>query len=314
MDTANLFIFLASILILVYAGGIMVRSLIWTGRYLRLSEYAVSFILAAFATSLPELFVGINAAFGGTPTLSFGNLIGANVLNVTLVIGVAIYLARGFVSERTVTKEDAQIAFGLIMFPVFLFLDGMVSRLDGLLLVFLFGGYVIYLIQQDRREIVVNQMDLKEYRFSNFMKKIAGFSAGTALLLASSYFVVSTGINFAKHFSLPLFFTGILIAIGTTLPEVIFSVRSVTLKHGAMSFGNAVGSIVVNISLILGIVAIIHPIAVTVPARALIGSLFTAGLLSLIYMLYAAQVKIGRPFGVFLIMLAFIFILIEAVL
>ena len=181
MDIVNLFIFLASILILVYAGGVMIRSLIWMGRYLRLSEYTVSFILAAFATSLPELFVGINAAWSGTPTLSFGNLIGANVLNITLVLGIAIYLARGFTSDRTITKKDAQIAFGLIMFPVFLFLDGTVSRLDGLLLVFLFGGYVIYLIQQEHREIVVNQMGFDEYRFSNFMKKIAAFTAGTAL-------------------------------------------------------------------------------------------------------------------------------------
>lgn len=144
MFPLNAFLFFLSLAVLFLAGGIMVRALTWMGRYLKLSEYVFSFILVAFATSLPELFVGINSAMQGVANISLGNLVGANVLNVTLVIGVSILLAKGLTIDRVITKQDIQMIFSMILFPAFLMLDGILSRLDGALLLFLFGGYVIY--------------------------------------------------------------------------------------------------------------------------------------------------------------------------
>lgn len=227
MFQSNAFLFFAAILALFFAGGIMVRAPTWMGRYLRLSEYVLSFILAAFATSLPELFVGINSAVQGASNISLGNLVGANVLNVTFVIGVSTLLAKGLTVNRVITKQDVQMIFMMVLFPAFLALDGVLNRLDGALLIFLFGGYAIYLVNREHAVVPVNVMLPDEFRFAKFLKKLGIFTLGTVLLLTSSWFMVSSGIAFARAFSLPLYFTGILIAVGTTLPETVFGVRSV---------------------------------------------------------------------------------------
>lgn len=309
MFQSNVFLFFAAILALFFAGGIMVRALTWMGRYLRISEYVLSFILAAFATSLPELFVGINSAVQGASNISLGNLVGANVLNVTFVIGVSTLLAKGLTVDRVITKQDVQMIFMMVLFPAFLALDGVLNRLDGALLIFLFGCYAIYLVNQEHAVVPVNAMLPDEFRFAKFLKKLGIFTLGTALLLASSWFVVSSGIAFARAFSLPLYFTGILIAIGTTLPETVFGVRSVFLRHGAMTLGNAFGSVVVNTSLILGLVSVISPITISAPNKVLAGILLTAGLVVVINIAAFLNGKLGRLLGIFLLIIAAFFIL-----
>lgn len=309
MPQLNAFLFFSSLIILFLAGGIMVRALTWMGQYLKLSEYILSFILVAFATSLPELFVGINSAVKNVPNISLGNLVGANVLNVTLVIGISILFAKGLVVDRVVTKQDVQMIFGMILFPAFLMLDGVLSRPDGALLLFLFGGYVIYLTNQEHAAVPVNATLSDEFRFRNFLKKLGIFALGAVLLLASSGFVVSRGIAFAEARTLPLYFIGILVAIGTTLPETIFGVRSVFLRHGAMSLGNAFGSMVVNTSLILGLVSVIRPITINAQGKALLGILLAAGLVVVINLAALINGRLGRMLGILLLIIAALFVL-----
>lgn len=303
----------------------MVRSLTRMGQYLHMSEYALSFVLAAFATSLPEFFIGITSAWRGVPTLSLGNIVGASFLNVTAVLGVVTLFAGRLESGRTVRKEDIQLTLGMILFPVLLMLDGEVSRLDGFLLLFFFSGYLMYLFDQEHMTPIVNNINnnmgviqdapdavLKaERNFEKFIRTLGVFLAGAFFLAVSAWFVVEQGSVFGHEFGIPLFFIGILAAFGTTLPEAVFGVRSVMLRHGPMVSGNALGSIIVNTSLVLGVVAMISPLAIERPMRAVFGLLLTAAIVILVELVWFLQGSLGRFFGAFLLGAAVAFVAIE---
>lgn len=305
-----------SLFVLFYSGGVMVRSITLMGRYLKISEFTLSFVFAAFATSLPEFFIGINAALNNTAILSIGNIIGANFLNATMVLGAAIVAAGRLNFNRVVKKEDFQMTFGLLLLPVLLMLDRVLSRYDGLVLLFFFGGYLVYLLNQERESRKINgETEISEApTLKIFMISLAKFALAASLLLISSRFVVSESVEISRAFSFPLFFVGILIAIGTTLPETIFGLKSVALGHKSMAFGNALGSIIVNISLILGAVAAISPITIRIPSRIFFGLFSAIFIILLIQIIRLIKGYLPRAFGVLLLTFAVLFIAIEAFL
>src|SRR3989344_528560 len=248
MTILNLLLFILSLIVLFYSGRLLVSSLTVLGRYMQFSEYAVAFILVAFATSLPELFVGINSALNEASLLSLGNLTGANFLNISLVLGVAIIFSRGLDTSKTIEKEDLIFALGIMVTPIFMVLDSVISRMDGLILLTLFTCYIVYLIKTEHKKYILNEIGSEDVVSINPLKYFFIFLAGMVLLLASTYFVVSYSVDAAVYLALPLFVVGILVAFGTTLPEVVFSFESASLKHGHMSLGNVFGSVVVNIA------------------------------------------------------------------
>lgn len=303
-----------ALLALFYSGGVMVRSLTLMGRFLQISEYMLSFVLVAFATSLPEFFIGFSSAINNTPLLSVGNVVGANVLNATMVLGAAVIVAGKLDFNQVIKKEDIQVTLGLLLLPVLLLLDGSLSRYDGLILLFLFGGYLVYLFNQERETPAVDGIGQEKPTLSAFMKSLGKFILAALALLISSQIAVSKSVVLSQAFSLPLFFIGIIVAIGTTLPETIFGIKSVFLGHKSMAFGNALGSIIVNLSLILGMVAAIRPIEVAEPSRIFLGLFLTASLVVLIQLIRLMKGYISRPFGFFLLFVAIAFIIIELML
>lgn len=314
MIALDLGIIFFALLALFYSGGVMVRSLTLIGRFLQMSEYMLSFVLVAFATSLPEFFIGLSSAINNTALLSVGNIIGANVLNATMVLGVAVIFAGKLDFARVIKKEDIQVTLGLLLLPVLLLIDGFLSRYDGLILLFLFGGYLVYLFNQERKKPVVDGVGEEKPTLNEFMKSLGKFSIAAFVLLISSHIIVSKSVVLSQAFSLPLFFIGVIVAIGTTLPETIFGIKSVFLGHKSMALGNALGSIIVNLSLILGMVAVIRPVAIVEPSRVFLGLFLTASLVVLIQLFRLIKGYIGRPFGFFLLFVAAVFIFVEAML
>lgn len=314
MIVLDLSIIFFALLALFYSGGIMVRSLTLMGRFLQISEYMLSFVLVAFATSLPEFFIGLSSAINNSPLLSVGNIVGANVLNATMVLGAAVIVAVKLDFNQVIKKEDIQVTLGLLLLPVLLLLDGYLSRNDGFILLFFFGGYLVYLFNQERETPAVDGLGTEKPTLSEFMKNLGKFALAALALLISSHLAVSKSVVLSQAFSLPLFFIGIIVAIGTTLPETIFGIKSVLLGHKSMAFGNALGSIIVNLSLILGMVAAIRPIEITEPSRVFFGLLLAASLVTLIQLIRLTKGYISRPFGFFLLFIAIAFIIIELVL
>ena len=314
MEVLDFIFFVLLLGILFYSGGLLVRSLTVLGRYMQLSEYVVSFILVAFATSLPEFFVGINSALSGASLLSLGNIVGANMLNISLVLGLAIIFAKGLDTSKTIEKEDMVFGFVIMVAPVLMAFDGIISRIDGLVLLTGFIFYIIYLLKTEHKKSVFNEIRPSDAMRINPLKHFFLFLIAAALLLASSSFVVSYAVELASYWALPLFVVGILVSFGTTLPEVVFSFKSVSLEHGSMSLGNVFGSIVVNISLILGLAALINPIIIENLPRTIIGLSLTA-MMAVIIQIYSFKNSRLKPWlGFALVFMALAFVVVEALI
>ena len=153
MLIVSLIAFLISCLILVVSGSYLVKLLIKISSYLKLSEFIVAFILMAFSTSIPELFVGISSAMKGNPALSLGNVIGANILDLTIIIGIAALLGRGIRVKNPFIKKDSLMILLIASVPVVLMAVGKnLSRIDGMILVAIFIIYITHLFRE-RREL-----------------------------------------------------------------------------------------------------------------------------------------------------------------
>jgi len=255
----NLFIFTLGAIALAYSSAFLVNSLVRISRKLRFSEFLVGFVLMAVATSLPELLIGVIAAVEGDPLLSLGNVVGSNIADLSIVIGIPILLAGGLVFQSTLRKEELLYMNLAAIAPLILLLDGNLTRLEGVALLFFFVFYMYDLIFHSKayhRVIEDQKVEGRSFGFELFL-----FALGSAVLMAAAAVVVGAGESLALAVGIPTILVGvIMIALGTSLPELVFSISSIRHGHTDLSFGNIIGSVVTNATLILGITAVIHPI------------------------------------------------------
>lgn len=271
-------IFILSCLVLVRAGAWVVRSLTRIAQFLGWREFVVASILMAFTTSLPEIFIGLTSAIHQTPELSVGNIIGSNIIILTLVVGIAAIVANGLKLEGKILQRSAIYATFIAFLPLILIVDGGLSRFDGVILLFGLLFYFYRLFSQEERFTKKFSDHFKRdwVNFKGFVKDLGVFLTAVVVLLLSAEGIVYSATGLANQFDLPLIILGIfLVAFGTSIPEIVFGVRSIIMGHNEMIVGDALGSIVVNSSLVLGLVAFISPFELSVPSVYLTGVVFT---------------------------------------
>ncbi|MBS3127123.1 hypothetical protein J4228_03080 [Candidatus Woesearchaeota archaeon] len=309
MILITLALFLISCTVLVVSGGYLVKLIIRIASYLKLSEFTVAFIIMAFFTSIPELFVGISSALRGNPALSLANVIGSNIVDVTLIIGIAALLGRGIKIKNQFIKKDSLLMFLIALVPLALLIaDQTLSRIDGVILVAIFVMYMGYLIKERRK--------LKKPVVADNQKNIAIpislFIVCLSILFLSANFVVEYALQLSLELLLPPLVIGLfLVAIGTSLPELIFETRAVLAKKGDLAVGDAMGSIVCNSTLVLGMTAIISPI--TASLFTFLTSAIAMVIVTFLFMMLVRSKKGLSVMGsVLLILLYILFILFES--
>jgi len=307
----DILLFVASCALLVVSTRVLLNSLVKIASYLELKEFVVGFMLMAVATSLPELFVGIIAALEHTSLLSLGNVIGANIMDLTIVIGTVALLTRGIKARSEIAKKDALYMLLIALFPILLMLDHVLSRIDGFILLLAFSIYMIRLFGQ-RKEFrkTTDHVSKKSAR-----KSFIWFAFGVIGLLISAKFVVMFATAIATEMAVPLLLIGlVIVAIGTTLPELAFETKAAMSGHEEMTLGDLFGSLVTNSTLVLGIVAIINPIEIVNFSLFLVAAGFMFLTLLLFTLFIRSDEGISWQGGVALILLYVIFIIIELVL
>lgn len=278
MGFSILIIILAS-LVLVKSSHWVIKSLTYIAQYLHIPEFVVAFILAGFATSLPEIFVGINSAFNHIPILSLGNVLGSNIANLTLVLGLTIIFTRGLKSESRIIQRNLIYTLIVVVYPLLLCLDGELSRIDGLALIVVFALYNIILFYQSKD--FSKKFDRAKRK--DLIKEIIFFFFSISLLLFSAHVIVYFSKLLALKLNISLFVIGLfLIAIGTSLPELAFGIRAVKEKQKDMILGNILGSLANNSSIVLGITALISPIIIQNPTSLAL----SAGFLIFVYIFF----------------------------
>ncbi|SRR5690606_1814873 len=246
----------------------LVRGAARLARSLGVSPLVIGLTVVAFGTSSPELVVSGLASFRGQTDVAVGNVIGSNILNVALILGIAALIHPLRVEARLVARE-VPIMILTSLAVAALALGGMVGRLEGVGLVAALITYVIYLIRSSRRESAAVQAEFEEFEVERALEpygesRLRGVFlvvVGLASLMGGGQLLVGAATHFARALGVSELTIGLtIVAIGTSLPELATSVVSAIRREADIALGNIVGSNIFNLLGILGVAAVIRPL------------------------------------------------------
>ncbi len=256
--------------ILVSGGEFLVRGATSMALRMRISRLVVGLTIVAFGTSAPELFVSIQSALSGSPDLTMGNVIGSNICNLALVLGVTAVIFPVQVHTDSI-RIDWPVVMGSSVLLYLLVLGNLISSVEGLLFIILLVVYTVFIIKRSRRKTreVQNLQNLDadseipETPSAHLWKDILFIVLGTVGLAIGSDLLVKASQSLALQLGITERIIGItLLALGTSLPELITSVIASFKKQTDIAFGNLIGSNIFNILSILGITSLIRSIPV----------------------------------------------------
>jgi cation:H+ antiporter len=306
-------IFLVSCFLLTFSSKWLVNVLLRISLFLKLKEFVVGFFMMAFAASLPNFFVGIIAALNKVPELSFGDVTGGNIIDLSLVIGLAALLSRGGLSAKSRTVQGSSIFTIFIgILPLLLIFDHNLSRLDGILLILCFVFYISWLFAKKERFTKVYDHAPKSINFKNFLKDLCFLILSVVLLLIGAKGMVFSANFFATALNLPLGLIGIfIVGLGNSLPEAFFSIQAARKGQDWMVLGDLMGGIVMTATLVLGIVALISPIEIADFSPFAIARIFL--IISALFFLFFIKTdrKISKKEGIISLMIYVIFLITE---
>ena len=311
---------LAFSFLLIRAADLTVVSLRLISSKTKTGIFAMSALILAVGTSFPELFVGFTSALEGTPNLSLGVVVGSNIANISLVAGAAALYAGRVKVAQNYLKRDVAIALIASLAPVILILDGGLNRVDGLVLLAIYASYASSFFK--KRYVEVSEGVQKETPLHLMLRNISlgtkngkeygKLFVGVALLLLSSNLIVRFSTLLAEEAGVPVFLVGLFVlAIGTSLPELAFSYRSLRDNESSMFFGNLLGSTIANSTLIIGVAAVISPVQL----RAFQEYLIAAGAFVIVFMLFwifiRSKHRLDRWEAAALVIFYLLFVLVE---
>ena len=259
-------VFLASCFAFYLSGELIVKSLIKIAKFLGWKEFVVSFLVMALVGSLPNLFVGISSALHNVPQLSFGDVIGGNVVDMTLAIALAAFFAKGGIPAKSRTVHNTLI-FTVIaaVLPILLVWDINLSRIDGVIMISFFFIYVAWLFSKKERFTKTCEDDATPTKsFKASFSGIFKILLSLAVFAIASEGIVRSAKYFAETFNWPIVLIGLfIVGLGNCAPEIFFAISSAKKKMEWMILGDLMGTIVAPATLVLGIVALINPIYIS---------------------------------------------------
>lgn len=260
MEVHTFFLALAvGVLCAAIGGELFVRGVVGIARWARVSAGIIGTTVAAFATSSPELSVAITAAMAGEPQISLGNALGGNVVNVALVLAITLLIS-GIQCPRDSVKRDFPVALITPLVIGVLALDGVLSRLDGLLLLGMFLAWTVAVTIEARKQRSAAGEILAERR--GWLAIILCL-VGLVFLIVAGRFIVTGAKGIAASFGIDEFVIGAtVVAIGTSVPELATTVVSKIRRHDEVGLGTILGSNIFNGLFIVAIAAIISPISI----------------------------------------------------
>jgi|TARA_B100000519_G_scaffold92051_1_gene80099 cation:H+ antiporter len=264
VDVLHIGSVLAGLILLCIGGYAIVSGGVSLAKKLRISSMIIGLTVVAYGTSTPELAASLLAAFNSHTELILGNIIGSNISNVGMVIGISAIFAPLLISKITVSRW-IPIMIGVSLLVVAMSYDGEISQVDGLILIAALIGFTAYTIKTVKKqkiqqnETVENdelegEYFLSKYKIETYPQSIGLIVAGVILLFIGGHLTVDGAVNIAETLGLSQLVIGVVIvAIGTSLPELITSIIAIAKKQTDIGVGNIVGSNIYNILLILGV-------------------------------------------------------------
>lgn len=253
-------------LLLIFSGDFLVKGAVSIALKLRLSTLVIGMTIVSFGTSAPELLVSIKAALGGHPDISIGSVVGSNISNIALVLGIT-----ALVFPITVSKATLRIDWPMMMLSTLLFvvvvMDGELSAWEGILFIVFLISFIVWLIRNSRKGSAVpasvDEVNEEEKNLP-LWKGVGLVGLGAVGLVLGADLMLKGAVEIARYYDVSERIIGLtIVAFGTSLPELITSCVAAFRKEADISIGNLIGSNIFNILAILGITSIIHPISVS---------------------------------------------------
>jgi cation:H+ antiporter len=274
--TITTILFLILGLVLLVAGAeFLVRGASRLATAIGISPLVVGLTVVAFGTSTPELSVSVMSAYAGQADLALGNVVGSNIFNVLVILGLAALIVPLVVAQQLI-RFDVPVMIGVSLLLMLLSLDGNIGRLDGILLFSGVVAYTIFLIRLSRRESNLEVKAEYEQEFGakeqagGWWKNIGLMVAGLAALMLGSKWLVDSAVSIAQSFGVSELVIGLtIVAAGTSVPEVATSVVAALRGERDIAVGNVVGSNIFNILCVLGLASIVSPAGINVSSAAL---------------------------------------------
>ena len=251
---------LVALFILIRGSDLFIVGAKQMGSSLGMSKFAIGVLIVGFGTSLPELASSIAAALNGVTQIVLANVVGSNITNIFLVVGILAAIGGPIAIKRDLIKTELPIFFiATALFLVVAF-DGMVDKIEALLLLGVFGAYIWYLFGEAHREDDVDLTTQGRRQRLEF-RSVVFIVLGIAAVLFGAKFTVDNVVEIAGLLSIPLGLISIAaIAIGTSLPELFVSIQALKNGDTELAIGNIFGSNAFNILVVIGIPGIITPL------------------------------------------------------
>ena len=253
---------LIGLVMLCFGGNWLVNGGIAIAKKFRISNLIIGMTIVAFGTSSPELAASIAAA-GDHSAIILGNIVGSNIANVGMVIGVAAILAP-LAIQKSVLRKEIPIMLGVTALLVLLSIDGELSQYDGILLLIGLGIFVVYTFRSALKQREKSKDDTNSGKNNVYLKSIGLIGIGIILLYIGAILTVDNAVVIASEFGLSETIIGLtVIAIGTSLPELITSIIAIRKGHSDIGIGNIIGSNIYNILMIMGVGASLGGVLIT---------------------------------------------------
>ena len=261
---------------LFFGGDFLISASIRLGQRFKISPFIIGATVVGFGTSSPELAVSVLAAIKGSPELALGNVIGSNVANVGLVLGLTAILVPLTIGEKRLKEEAPAFLFTTFLIIVLIW-NYHLSRLEGGIMILLLFVYLWNSFRKkDESEIEVEE-ETRLWAEKGIFFQVLLVIFGLGLLILGAHLLVEGAVAIAKSLGVSEWFIGIsIVALGTSLPEIVSSIMAAKRGHAELAIGNVFGSNIFNVLMVLGVTSQVKPLAIQEPIHP--DLIFTTGL------------------------------------
>lgn len=313
MTIFYLIIFIVSFFGLALSSRWLINALIKIAKFLKWKEFVVAFFTMALVGASPNLSVGLSSVFHKVPQLSFSEIVGGNIVDLTIAVALAAFVSRNGLAlvSRTV-QGSAIFTLFIAIAPILLIFDGQLSRMDGVLLILAFVVYVNWLFGRKERFSKPYNKVKEALTFKIVFKNVMKILLAVLLLILAAEGIVRSVSFFSNMMNLPISLIGILIVgLGNAMPEIFFSIHAARRGNDWIVVGNLMGSVIAPVTLVLGTVAILSPIEISRFAPFAIGRFFLVISAVFFLLFLRTDKKITKKEGIFLLLIYLSFVLAE---
>ena len=300
----NVFLLVVGFALLIKGADLFVDGSSSIAKLLKIPSVIIGLTIVSIGTSLPEAAVSITASLGGNYDLSIANVVGSNIFNLLGVVGASALICP-FMIDKMIMKRDFPICIGVTALLAVMLRDSHLSRIESLILFILFALYIIMLVMSALKN---REEASEDYKILSPLKSLLFIVLGIIGIVAGGTFTVDSATFFAEALGMSELLIGLtIVAVGTSLPELVTSVVAAKKGESEIALGNVIGSNIFNILFILGMSGLVHPLSCDIGA--LIDTVILIGVCLVMYAVCVTEKKATRKEGAWCIVLYILYVI-----